>query len=119
MNSCFPDDMKRLHEIVAECGAATLAWLQQFCNGPTFSRNRDEVAEAFVDTEWTVHVMELQDIEEYGAYNHRKGNITLDDIAARTADMLSSVLWNTFTSMWVKYGGLKQDQAEDFNERSH
>ncbi|OAQ24836.1 S-adenosyl-L-methionine-dependent methyltransferase [Linnemannia elongata AG-77] len=108
MNSCFPDDFKRVHEIVAERGAASLAWMQKYCNGPTYSRDRAEV---------------LQDIEELGASDYRAGRITLDDIATRTADMLSSVFHSTFTSMWVQYGGLKKDQAEDlmdvFSEALH
>ncbi|KAF9293874.1 hypothetical protein BGZ88_004789 [Linnemannia elongata] len=122
MNSCFSDDFKRIHEIVAERGAASLAWMQKYCNGPTYSRNRAEVASAFSDADWTVDVMELHDIEELGASDYRAKRITLDDIATRTADMLSSVFF-TFTSMWVQYGGLKKDQAEDligvFTEALH
>ncbi|KAF9324583.1 hypothetical protein BGZ91_002867 [Linnemannia elongata] len=123
MNSCFSDDFKRVHEIVAERGAASLAWMQKYCNGPTYSRNRAEVASAFSDADWTVDVMELHDIEELGASDYRAKRITLDDIATRTADMLSSVFFSTFTSMWVQYGGLKKDQAEDlmgvFTEALH
>ncbi|KAH7044317.1 S-adenosyl-L-methionine-dependent methyltransferase [Linnemannia elongata] len=123
MNSCFSDDFKRVHEIVAERGAASLAWMQEYCNGPTYSRNRAEVASAFSDADWTVDVMELHDIEELGASAYRAKRITLDDIATRTADMLSSVFFSTFTSMWVQYGGLRKDQAEDlmgvFTEALH
>ncbi|KAF9902673.1 hypothetical protein EC991_004631 [Linnemannia zychae] len=113
MNSCFPDDFKRIHEIVAERGAASLAWMQKYCNSPTYSRNRSEVASAFNDADWTIDVMELQDIEEFGASDYRQGRITLDDIATQTADMLSSVFYNTFTSMWVEYGGLQKSEAEE------
>ncbi|KAG0275453.1 hypothetical protein BGZ95_008770 [Linnemannia exigua] len=113
MNSCFPDDFKRVHEIVAERGAASLAWMQKYCNGPVYSRNHAEVESAFNDADWTINLMELQDIEELGASDYREGRITLDDIATRTADMLSSVFRSTFTSMWVQYGGLKKNQAED------
>ncbi|KAK5809269.1 S-adenosyl-L-methionine-dependent methyltransferase [Linnemannia elongata] len=63
MNSCFPDDFKRVHEIVAERGAASLAWMQKYCNGPTYSRNRTEVVSAFSDADWTVDVMELQTLK--------------------------------------------------------
>ncbi|KAG0367030.1 hypothetical protein BGX24_003436, partial [Mortierella sp. AD032] len=113
MNSCFPEDFKRVHEIVAERGAASLAWMQKYCNGSDYSRSRAEVASAFSDADWTVNLMELQDIEEFGASDFRAGRITLEDIAIRTADMLTSVYRSTFTSMWVEYGGLKKGQAED------
>ncbi|KAF9953266.1 hypothetical protein BGZ72_005534 [Mortierella alpina] len=123
MNSCFPDEFKRAHEIVAERGAASLAWMQRYCISPVYSRNHAEVASAFSDAQWTVDVMELQDIEELGASDYRAGRIRLDDIAARTAKMLSSIYLSTFTSMWVQYGGLKKDQAEDlmdaFSEALH
>ena len=90
MNSCFPDDFKRVHEIVAERGAASLAWMQKYCNSPNYSRSHAEVASAFSDADWTIDMMELQDIEEFGASEYREGRITLDDIATRTADMLCS-----------------------------
>ncbi|KAF9540045.1 hypothetical protein EC957_004676 [Mortierella hygrophila] len=113
MNSCYPDAFKRVHDIAAERGAASLAWMQKYCNSPNYSRNRSEVASAFSDADWTVDLMELQDIEEFGASEYQEGRITLDDIATRTADMLSSIYHNTFTSMWVEYGGLEKDQAEE------
>lgn len=123
MNSCFPDDFKRAHEVVAERGAASLTWMQKYCISPVYSRNRAEVASAFSDANWTVDVMELQDIEEFGASDYRAGRITLDDIATRTADMLSSIYHSTFISMWVQYGGLEKGQAEDlmgvFSEALH
>ncbi|KAF9898993.1 hypothetical protein EC991_009820 [Linnemannia zychae] len=111
LNSCFPDDFKRVQEIVAERGAASLDWMRKYCNCPTYSRKRSEIASAFSNADWTINLMELQDIEELGASEYREGKLTLDDIAVRTADMLGSVYYNTFTSMWVEYGGLQKDQA--------
>ncbi|CAO3670391.1 unnamed protein product [Umbelopsis ramanniana] len=123
MNSCWPDAFIRIHQIMDERGAASLAWLKKYCNSPVYSRNRAEIASAFGEEQWAVNVMDLQDIEEFGATDYRQGRITLEDIAHRTADMVSSVFRNTLPSIWVEYGGLNKDQAEDlmviFSESMH
>ncbi|KAF9568140.1 hypothetical protein EC968_002998 [Mortierella alpina] len=97
---------------------ASLHWISHLSllaeEGPTHPKMTNQAREDFAaEADWTVDVMELQDIEEFGASAYRAGRITLDDIAARTADMLSSIYRNTFTSTWVEHGGLSKVQAEN------
>ncbi|KAF9420888.1 hypothetical protein BGZ94_008997, partial [Podila epigama] len=112
-NSCFRPVFERVHEIVAERGAASLTWMRQNCNCPTYSRNRAEVSAAFKDADWNVEVMELQEFEDLGAEDYRAGVVTLPELCERTVEMLMAVFRSTFMSLWVEYGGLKKSQAED------
>lgn len=111
INVWFRDIFERTQEIVAERGGASLAWMQRYCNFPTYGRNRAEICSAFSDADWLVDVMDLQDIEEIGASDYRSGHIARDEMIARTTEMLIAVSRNTFIDMWVEYGGLTMMQA--------
>ncbi|KAF9926002.1 hypothetical protein FBU30_004325 [Linnemannia zychae] len=111
INTSFPREFKRAQAIIVERGVATWAWTQKYCRPPVYSRNRDEVKSAFDNADWTIHSLELHDIEEYGASDYRAGRITMDEIAHRCTDMVISVCGGSLKSIWVEYGGMTKDQA--------
>ncbi|KAF9932964.1 hypothetical protein FBU30_006950 [Linnemannia zychae] len=114
INCCYADIFQRAHEIAAERGAASLSWMQRYCSTPVYGRNRAEVENSFDDADWNIELMELQDIDDYGASEYRAGQMTLDEIGTRTANMLIAASRGSLTHMWVEYGGLRKDQTEYF-----